>query len=262
MSNPISRRTPAARMTGLMVFGLAVLAALAISNAIACDFYLKRVLPAPLGTQIKNALYRPGQLVEGLLCTQDGSCRQALLLYGLISLEVLQMVRDRATVAQGRELALCLHSPGGATEATVGLVLPPNVRTCVADVMLGEGDKPLRALCASACAWVWMAGHDRALYGKSEVGFHRPYIHDAPACVPGNWVQAGVNLARSWIADHLEPTLNDVTRTHRAAIRLVAMEKGPQEIYSIGAAQAQAMGLQAHDSTSAVFRATPAFRDF
>lgn len=260
MNNTKSFRTLAGRMAGLVVLGLAGLVAIAIFNAIGCDLYL-RAQPTAAAAEIRNPLYRPARLIEGLLCAPDGACRQAVLLHGLISLETLQRVQAGAKDAQGRELALCLHSPGGATEATVGLVLPSNIRTCVADVVLTEGADPVRALCASACAWVWMAGHDRALYGQSEVGFHRPFIYDAPACVPGNWVQASVNLVRSWIADHLQPSLDGATRTRRAELRMVAMEKGPHEIYGIGAAQAQTMGLQAVEPTNAVFRATPVLRD-
>lgn len=233
-------RSKPLRWAVLVAFLLAACVAVAAANAIVCDQYSKwSRRDAPAGT---DPLLHEARLLEGMLCTEPTGCTQAALVQGIMSTETLETIYARAAIAMPGSLWVCFQSPGGSHAISGVGPLPENVKTCVVDVVDADG-KRSSGLCASACGWVWLAGRERALLGANSVGFHRPYLYDAPACAPGNFFQGTVALAMAFFRDNFEHGFGEQERAARHALRLRGMTRAPTEVYELRSPEAQEMGL-------------------
>jgi hypothetical protein len=230
--------------------------AFAMLDGIGCNLYAQRIAAATTGAA--SPLYKPAQILEGRLCTRH-DCTAAVLVQGLLSIDTLAEIRERAVATSPAVLTVCFNSPGGTFESSEAAgALPANVSTCVADLVGKDGAQRLQALCASACAWTWMAGSKKAIYGSNTVGFHAPYQYDAAACVPGNRLKAYLSVAMGWIDDVEKKRFDRATRAVRHRLRLASVGKGPTELYSVDVEQAQALGLQPRQVVPAAFYVAPA----
>jgi len=201
-----------------------------------------------------SPLYEAARLIEGRLCTSNSHCEPAMLVQGLLAVDTLDQIQARALHAAGTKLTVCFNSPGGTFEAaSASLALASNVHTCVADLATSSSTSPTSALCASACAWAWMAGHQRAIFGDNTIGFHAPYEYDAPACAPGNWFKAGWSVVAGFVLDRGANRFNDTQLKARDELRLISLTKGPGEVYALRAQQAVELGLQDARPLRAVF---------
>lgn len=241
----------AATLGTLMVVAVAI--AVLMLNSIGCTLY-GRWAGEQASDEPPPRLARPARLIEGSLCHQQGTCEPAVLVQGLLSIETVAMIRDRAHEAGSQTLVLCLHSIGGSGDVSMEAPLPPNVRTCVAQLQQQQGAEVFPSLCESACAWLWMGGRERALYGAARVGFHRPYVLDAPMCTPANWFNAAVSYVRSWATDRMEPAFSAEEFAARQVVRRQALEKGPRETHTLDAAEAVRLRLLARQEPPATFR--------
>lgn len=236
-----------------VVMWLALLLGFIVFDGMACSGYAKWSAPAEAGSA--DALYRPAELVDGKLCTGDGHCTSAVLVEGLLSTDTLAQLEHRAR-ASSETLTVCFNSPGGTYEAgAVAGKLPSNLRTCVPTRVSRPGAQPVHALCASACAWIWMAGTQRVIYGNNSVGFHAPYEYDATACVPGNKFKGVISAAMGWVNDLMEPRYDDRMRAARSDLRLASLTKGPTEVLPLHAEHAVRLGLQNAREPEATFYA-------
>lgn len=243
-SGPSKRRTWAFAVltTVLLVVGLTMI------NAVVCDRFLGRNPPRQAPGEYLGA----ARLIEGELCSAETTpCSNAVLVQGVLSAETVDLVAERAAKSSG-PLWVCFNSPGGHREVSLSGPLPTNVKTCVADV-LAEG-KRLPAVCASACAWLWMAGRERALFGDNAVGFHRSYVHDHPACTPGNLLKSAESFLLAVYLDWKQYADRDVEI--RSGIRWASMTKGASETHQVNAGAAVAAGLQPAGMGNAYFRAS------
>lgn len=177
---------------------------------------------------------------------------------GLLSTDTLVKIEERARRALPGTLTACLNSPGGSYQAgSLAGALPANLRTCVADLVAQPGAQPYHALCASACAWMWMAGGERVIYGANSVGFHAPYEYDAPACVPGNLLKGLVAALFDWMRDRDEPRYDERVRAARTELRLASLSRGPTEVLPLRADRAVRLGLQRAREPAATFYVEP-----
>lgn len=230
---------------------LLLLVALAMLNGMACSAYARRGAAASPPT---DRLYKPAALVDGGLCSRDGACTAAVLVEGVLSTDTLEQLRERARKAMPGTLTVCFNSPGGSYEAaSVAGQLPSNLQTCVADLVRRPGGQPEPALCASACAWTWMAGSRRTVYGGNTVGFHAPYEFDAAVCAPGNRFKGLLSVAAGWWADRANQRFGSAERAARTSLRLASLNMGPSDLMPVGAARAVALGLQAAGEPAATF---------
>lgn len=237
------------------VLGLAGCIAIAAADGIACDQYVKRFSPQEPAGKPKLPHEAPARLLDGELCRGE-ECSPAILVQGLLSDRTSATILERAAADLSGEVWVCLDSPGGAHSVSAVAQLPPNVRTCVADIVDQPGSAPRAAVCASACGWLWLAGGDRVIFGKNQVGFHRPYIYDSNVCAPGNALKAAEGMALGWIRDHLEHGYDAHMHAARHELRWAGLTMGPTEAYYIGADHARAAGLQIAGKASAVFHVT------
>jgi hypothetical protein len=232
-------------------FALLLLVAFAMLDGMGCSEYARRGGDAAAS---ENSLYRPAVVIDGRLCSRDGSCSPAVLVQGLLSTDTLAQLRERASKSMPGTLTACFNSPGGSYEAArLADELPSNLRTCVADLVLSPGAQPEHALCASACAWTWMGGTGRVIYGENSVGFHAPYEYDAPACVPGNLLKGLLAATLDWLSDRGERRFDDKVRAARTELRLASLSQGPTEVLPLGAERAVALGLQRIREPAAIF---------
>jgi len=255
-SQPPRQHRPRPRGRRLIAVAvLALLAAVAVSaaNGIACD-----KIPAWFGSTAPSVQVRKAEanVLEGRLCIGPAKCEPAVLVHGLLPAHIGQVIEERAGRAHGGPIWICLHSEGGARAVALTGPLPSNVRTCVSDVVDAAGVRH-PALCASACAWLWLAGRQRELFGSSTVGFHRPYIYESAWCAPGNYFAAAEAFVRGWITDRINPDFaGGAALSARGHLRMAGMAMGPSEAYYIGAAQAAKLGLQTAALREAVFIAS------
>lgn len=242
--------SPAAWFKGSCA-ALLLLVGLAMLNGMACSVYARQGTAAP---QTEDPLYQPAALIDGSLCTAGGACTSAVLVQGVLSTHTLAQLRERANKSMPGALTVCFNSPGGTYEAaTIAGELPPNLRTCVADLVSKPGAQPQHALCASACAWTWMAGARRVIYAGNSVGFHAPYEYDAPICVPGNRVKGLLSVAAGWWADRAHQQLGETERATRNGLRVASLKMGPRDVLPVGPDQAVTLGLQAAAEPAATF---------
>ena len=233
----------------LMAAALAVsiCGAIAAADGIACDQFAKRFATSPANQN------RQARLLDGTLC-RDNECTPAVLVQGVLSDRTVEAVLQRAAAMSNGDLWVCLDSPGGAHSVSAIGPLPRNVKTCLADIVDKPGQAPREALCASACAWLWLAGSYRMVFGANHVGFHRPYIYDSAACAPGNAMKAAEGLVLGWIRDRAEHRYDEQMHAARHELRLLGLGMGPTEAYYVDAGHARAAGLQTGEPTTAVFR--------
>lgn len=220
---------------------LAGCVAVAAANAIACDQYAKWSRHDALPTA-KDALQHDARILEGRLCMESTGCAPAALVRGIMTAETIEAIYARAAIAMPGNLWVCFQSPGGSHAISAVGQLPENVKTCVVDVADVDG-KRSSGLCASACSWIWLAGRERRLLGANHVGFHRPYLHDAPACAPGNILQGVVALSMAFFRDNFEHGFSEQERAVRHELRLRGMSRAPNEVYALRAAEAHELGL-------------------
>lgn len=234
-----------------------LLLAFAMLDGMGCSAYAQRsAASAPASS---DRLYRPAQLVDGRLCTADGACSPAVLVEGVLGTDTIEQLQERARRATPAMLTACFNSPGGTYEAaSLAGSLPHNLRTCVADVVRDTGAPPAPALCASACAWTWMAGPRRVIFGANSVGFHAPYEYDAPICVPGNHFKGLLSALAGWWSDRAEGRYDAAMRAARNELRLASLTKGPSEVLPLQADRAVSLGLQSAHEPAATFYATAA----
>lgn len=237
------------RLLSLAVVTLAGCAAVAAANAIGCEQYAKATSsPAEVSRPVSAVL------LGGQLCQTPSECSPAVLVRGAITPATLEAVHARASTSRPAQLWVCFQSPGGAHSTTLEGALPDNVRTCVADV-IDEAGKRSRGLCASACAWVWLSARERALFGDNAVGFHRPYLHDAAVCTPGNLFHAGVAMAAGLLADLRDPDLPDRERATRQMLREEGFWRSASEVRELRRHEAFTLGLSAQaEGPVAVFQ--------
>jgi len=227
----------------------------AVADGIACDQYVKRVLSQEPGGNPQRPQEAAARLLDGELC-RGAECSPAILVQGVLSDETSAAILERATAVLSGDLWVCLDSPGGAHSVSAIGPLPPHVKTCVTDIVDQPGKEPRAGLCASACAWLWLAGADRVIFGRNQVGFHRSYIHDSTVCAPGNAVKAAEGLALGWLRDHLEHGYDAPMHAARHDLRWAGLAMGPTEAYYVNADHARAAGLQTAERASAVFHLT------
>lgn len=236
-----------------------LLVAFAMLDGMACARY--KAWSAGSEAVSSDRLYQPAALMDSKLCTADGACTSAVLVEGLLSTDTLVKIEERARRALPGMLTACFNSPGGSYQAaSLAGALPANLRTCVADLVARPGAQPYHALCASACAWTWMAGSERVIYGANSVGFHAPYEYDAPACVPGNRLKGLVAAAIDWVRDRDEPRYHERVRAARTELRLASLSRGPTEVLPLGADRAVGLGLQRAREPAATFYVDPGVR--
>lgn len=261
LQNPLMRiraLLPKSPAGWLSAVGMCVvlLVAFAMLDGMACARYKEWSAGTEGGSS--DRLYQPAALVDGKLCTANGACTSAVLVEGLLSTDTLVKIEERARRALPGTLTACFNSPGGSYQAaSLAGALPANLRTCVADLVEGPGAQPYHALCASACAWTWMAGSERVIYGANSVGFHAPYEYDAPACVPGNRLKGLVAVAFDWVRDRGEPRYDERVRAARTELRLASLSRGPTEVLPVGADHAIELGLQRAREPAATFYVEP-----
>ncbi len=235
---------------GLLLLAASV--AIAAANAILCDQYVK--FSRFEGATPTAPMFQEAKLIEGTLCAEPTTCAPAALVRGIMSPQTLEAIYDRAAIAMPGSLWVCFQSPGGSHALAAVAPLPDNVKTCVADVVDQEGNRSA-GLCASACSWIWLAGRDRALLGANSVGFHRPYLYDAPACVPGNLLQGAVSVAMGFVRDRFESAYAERERTVRHSLRMRGMSRSPTEVYELRQTEALEWGLiSAGMPSAALFR--------
>lgn len=244
--------SPAGWLSGVVICVLLLLV-IAMLNGLGCAKYLAwfaRPEAAP-----SDRLYQQAALVDGKLCTADGACTSAVLVEGLLSTDTLARIDERARHASPGPLTACFNSPGGSYQAAslAGGALPANLRTCVPDLVERPGAQPHRAVCASACAWLWMAGSERVIYGANSIGLHAPYEYDAPVCIPGNVLKGLVAAALDWVRDRDNPRYDERVRAARTELRLASLSHGPTELLPLGADRAVALGLQRAREPAATF---------
>jgi hypothetical protein len=243
--------TPAGWL-GAACLSVALLLAFAMLDGMACSQYARWA--AGSTPPAVDPLYRPAVLIDGKLCAAAGGCSPAVLVEGVLSTDTLLQLAARAHLAAPARLTACFNSPGGAyLAASVADALPANIRTCVPDRIARPGASPYRALCASACAWTWMAGSERVIYGRSSVGFHAPYEYDAAVCLPGNRLKGLVAAVQGWIRDRNEPRYDERLRGARSELRLASISRGPTELLPIGPDRAVELGLQTARAGAATF---------
>lgn len=248
--------TSPAGWLGAVFMCLVLVVAFAMADGIACSQYAKAFPGAERVSD--DRLYQPADLVDGKLCTADGACTSAVLVEGILSTDTLVKIEQRAQQALPGTLTACFNSPGGSYQAaSLAGALPPNLRTCVADLVRRPGAQPYHPLCASACAWTWMAGTERVIYGSNTVGFHAPYEYDATACVPGNRFKGLLAAAVDWVSDRGEPRFDDKVRAARTELRLASLSRGPTEVLPLGAERAVGLGLQKIREPAATFYLGP-----
>jgi len=246
---------PPRRRLRWLVVGLLALAAsvaIAAANAMLCDQYAK--LSRVAGTGPTDPYSQEARLHEGSLCMEPSSCSPAVLVRGIMTPATLDAIYARAGIAMPGKLWVCFQSPGGNHSLAGAGPLPDNVKTCVADVVDQDG-KRRAGLCSSACSWIWLAGRDRAMFGANSVGFHRPYLYDAPACTPGNIFQGAVSIAMGFVRDRYEPAYGEHERSARHTLRSRGLSRGPTEVYELRRNEALTLALITHAMPSlAVFR--------
>ena len=231
---------------------VALLIAFAMFDGMACSQYARWA--AGSTPPSVDPLYRPAALIDGKLCADGAGCAPAVLVEGALSVDTLLQLAARAHLGAPGRLTVCFNSPGGTyLAASVADALPANVRTCVPDLVARPGARPYRALCASACAWTWMAGTDRVIYGANTVGFHAPYEYDAAVCLPGNRLKGLVAAVQGWIRDRGEPRYDERLRATRSELRLASITRGPGEVLPIGPDRAVELGLQTSRPGAATF---------
>lgn len=219
----------------------------AVFNAIACD----RIGSGNAPKQPPGEYLGAARLIEGELCGEgQAACSSAVMVQGVLSAETVDLVAQRAAKSSG-PLWVCFNSPGGRREVSLSGPLPANVKTCVADVF-ADG-KRRTAVCNSACAWLWMAGRERALFGENSVGFHRSYVYGHAACTPGNLLKSAESLLLAIYLDWQQYTDRDVAI--RSEIRWASMTKGADETHRVDARDAVAAGLQPAAMGNAFFKA-------
>lgn len=232
-----------------MLFGLAAAVVLFIGacaiNAIGCTMYAARAAGP------KAPALKPRTLLDGALCRPEG-CTAAVLVQGAVTDDTVVALRARAQAAGKDPLWVCLNSPGGDHSLALMDPLPANVHTCVADIAARPGQPARAAICASACAWIWMAGRQRVIFGENKVGFHRPYVYDSASCAPGNWAKAVEGFASGWLHDLDAPGFEG-TRSARHQLRWAGMGMGVTEAHYVDAGQAVQMGLQPREGGPAAF---------
>lgn len=222
-----------------------LLAGIAAINAMGCTLYASHATgPRAPGPQQSN-------LSEGSLCLA-GQCAEAILVQGAVTNLTVAAIRTRAQSAGARPLWVCLNSVGGDHSVSGVQPLPANVRTCVADIAGDAGQTARPALCASACAWIWMAGNERAIFGRNMVGFHRPYVYDSGWCSAGNWFKAFEGFVTAWVRDRYTPGY-EATQAQRVLLRWTGLSKGPTEAHYVDARLAREMGLQGNADGQATF---------
>lgn len=232
-----------------------LLAAFAMLVGMGCSSYARRVAAA--ATASASPLYQPARFVDGLLCTGRHACTSAVLVEGVLDTHSIGRLQERARMAAPATLIVCFNSPGGTYEASsLAGGLPSNLHTCVADLVESEGALPTHALCASACAWAWMAGSQRVIYGSNSVGFHAPYEYDAPGCVPGNRFKGLLSAAAGWWSDRADHRYDDILRSARNELRIASLTRGPTEVFPLVAGRARALGLQTRESDAMFYVAS------
>jgi hypothetical protein len=249
----MAAQIPHRRLVRWLIGGLLLLAAalaIAAADAMLCDQYAKfsrlegAAPPAPV--------FQEAKLLEGTLCTEPAQCSPATLVRGIMSPHTVEEIYARAAIAMPGNLWVCFQSPGGSHALAAVAPLPDNVKTCVADVVDREGRRTA-GLCASACSWVWLAGRDRALIGANTVGFHRPYLYDAPVCTPGNLFQGAVSVAMGFVRDRFEPAYDEREQSVRHALRMRGMSRAPTEVYELRRDEAMEWGLVSPGMAPAAF---------
>lgn len=227
-----------------------LVAVVAVFNAIACG----RLGGSNAPKQPPGEYLGAARLIEGELCRAGKTpCASAVMVQGVLSADTVDLVTQRASKSSG-PLWVCFNSPGGHREVSLSGPLPANVKTCVADVLV-DG-KRLPSVCASACAWLWMAGGERALFGENSVGFHRSYVYDHPACAPGNLLKSAESFLLARYLDWKQYSERDLAI--RREIRWASMTKGAVETYEVDARAAVAAGLQPAGMGNAYFQAAAA----
>ena len=251
----MAAQIPHRRLVRWLIGGLLLLAAalaIAAANAMLCDQYAK--FSRLEGAAPLAPLFQEAKLLEGTLCAEPAQCSPATLVRGIMSPQTLEEIYARAAIAMPGNLWVCFQSPGGSHALAAVAPLPDNVKTCVADVVDQAGRRST-GLCASACSWVWLAGRDRALLGESSVGFHRPYLYDAPLCKPGNVFQGAVSVAMGFVRDRFEPAYDEHERTARHTLRMRGMSRAPTEVYELRRDEAMRWNLvSAGMPSAAIFR--------
>lgn len=251
MAAQLPRRRRFRWLVGFLLL-LAASVAIAAANAMLCDQYAK--FTRPEAGAATAPLFQEAKLIEGALCAEPTKCSPATLVRGIVSPQTLEEIYARAAIAAPGNLWVCFQSPGGSHALAGASPLPDNVKTCVAGVIDLEGRRSV-GLCASACSWVWLAGRDRVLLGTNSVGFHRPYLYDAPACRPGNVFQGAVSVAMGFVRDKFEPAFDERERAMRHTLRMRGMSRAPTEVYELRREDAVEWGLAGEETPpGAVFR--------
>ncbi len=178
---------------------------------------------------------------DGRLCIEE-QCLPAVLVLAALPGDLREQLDARIAKAAGKPLWVCFLSAGGeAKNNTTMAPFPENVSTCVVPVMFPNG-KTADGVCASACAWAWMAGRRREIFEGGASGFHGAWVGDSCWCTPTNYLTARWHFFREELADrdrysgrHLEV---------RNMLRSTALGYGPDDAYQVDAGRAKALGLQ------------------
>jgi hypothetical protein len=229
--------------------GAAIAAALTVPCAAVRTF-----APERLATSIAQS--EPFRVDDGLLCVEN-RCEPGVLVSGYLPLNFRERLDERIQRASGAHLWVCLLSAGGDSSNNLMEPLPTNVSTCAVRARLPDGSERA-SRCDSACAWVWVAGRDRELFGDAHLGFHRSWSIDSCWCEHINWTIATDAAWQEERRDQQRQAAGSPELARKRALRELAATKGRDEMARVDANEAMRRGLQTRQQRAAVFVVDPA----